>query len=227
MAYARVGAMGTVASGSATVTPSFAQATTAGNLLIGWVSSDGTATITTSSSGWSKARSVGGQGQPSIFYKQNCSAGETAPTFTATSGTLSSALAEFSGGDTVSPVDQTGGNGGLSSPVVGVCAAADVAAGELFVTTLVSVSSKAETVTTSDTYNNGATPTGNLNNDATSIPGHYRFAYGVTTGKAAADQDSAASGSKNLINLAVALSSFKLFTAAAVIPDVGMALTVT
>jgi hypothetical protein len=137
------------------------------------------------------------------------------------------ALAEFSGGATVSPLDKVGNNSGSVSPVVGACSAADVASGQLFVTCGGHALSMSASTTTADTYNNGATPTSNLNNDATSTTGnHYRFAWGATTGNSAADQTSQSDTSSSLSSLALAVASFKA-AAAAAIPDVGMALTVT
>lgn len=69
------------------VQPPFGQATASGNLLIAWVSAN-TATppsIATATSGWVRAVVANAtNAESTIWYKLNCGAGETAPTFTAT-----------------------------------------------------------------------------------------------------------------------------------------------
>ena len=216
MAYALVGSIGTVKQFSGTtITPAFAQATTAGNLLIAWLGATG-ATLSVTGTGWTQAVDAAGgaTGLPaSIWYRANCGAGETAPSFSFASISNGWAvLGEFSGGETTSPVDQVGNGpqGNTSTPQTAACASADAQAGELLVSCSYDDLSKAGTVTTSDTYNNGATPTSNLNNDATSIVRHYRFAWGTTTGNSAADQNSHADNSMNLVGMNTCVASFKL-----------------
>lgn len=207
MAYALVGSVGT-----ASATPAYAQATSAGNLLICWVRASGATSST--STGWAQAvEKISGAGSTtaSIWYRANSTAGEAAPTIT---NLIVGALAEFSGGATSLPLDQIGSQNGLATPILAVAAAADTAAGQLVVTTGQWVLSKSATNTTADTYNNGATPTSNLNNDATSTSGHYRFAWGTTTGKTAADQDSQSNDSMNLSSGCLVIASFKLASAA-------------
>lgn len=211
MAYALVGSVGTVASGTNSASPTFAQATSVGHLLVAWVA--GSQITVTSTQSWTfiaaAATSAG------IWYKANCAANETAPVFSG-SGTMFAALAEFSGGATAAPEDQHGFNAGATgvTPVSVANAAADVAAGELVVCTQWDTLSKAGTTTTSHTYNNGATATGNLNNDGTSSLNHYRFSFGITTGNAAADSVSLADSSKNLTTVTGRSASFLLAAAA-------------
>ena len=232
MAYALVGSAGSVASGTASVSPSFGQATTAANLLIGWITSYGSGgAITTTASGWTVAHDPGTASglRGAIWYKANCGASETAPTFTSSGATgMFAALAEFSGGATSSPIDQHTDSGfGTGSPTV-TLPGADAAAGELFVTGHALLLSKAGTNTSTDSYNNGATPTTNLNNDATSTANHYTFAWGVTTSNTGADSDTTTDSSMNITIGTVVIVSFLLASAAAAtIPDVGLALTVT
>lgn len=217
MAYALVGSFGTATTTSGTsVTPAYAQATSAGNLLVGWIVSDGTSTISTSASGWVGASS---QQNPSsaIFYRPNSGAGETAPTFTCTGGsTVSACLAEFSGGATSSPVDQNNVNSSVTTPCLVFNNVADVALGELVCVVCFGVHSKAGTATTSHTFNNGATSLGNANNDATSTGLHFRFSYGITTGNSAADQSSAADSGMNLTAIYGEIVSFLLASTARV-----------
>lgn len=223
MAIALVSA-GTVASGNPAA-PAFGQATTAGNLLIAWVSVgvSGAAFPTCSSGTWTKlAQSGSGGSIAQVWYKKNCGAGETAPTFS-NAATVSAAFAEFSGADTAAPADQNGGTNSAASPIVAVAGAVDAAAGELLVSAGSWFLSKAATQITSDTYNNGATPTTNLNNDATSIAGHYRYAWGLTTGNAAADQTSQSSDTMNLTAGSVVVASFKV-AAASLAPPVRVSL---
>lgn len=216
MAIALVGSIGTVATGTTSVAPTFAQATTSGNLLVAWVATY-SANASISDATWSLAvRSNQGALRTEVWYKQNCSASETAPSFT--TGSLSSSpsygvFAEFSGVDKTAALDKTGtGGAGISatSPLVAACSAADSYSGALMVTVGYWALTKAGTATTADTYNNGATPTGNLNNDSTSTQWHYRFAYGITTGNSAADQTSQSNNSKNLNFTSLAISSFSI-----------------
>src|ERR1035438_2956344 len=100
---------------SAHVTPTFGQATTAGNLLIcrlTGVQSGGNCTATISGTGWTLAvHGVAGLNAPTtyIWYRMNCGASETAPTVTCTGGTTWSAeLSEWSGAATTSALDKTG-----------------------------------------------------------------------------------------------------------------------
>lgn len=214
MAYALVKASTAVTGASgASVTPVFGQATAAGNLLIAWVATTaGTAAITTTSGGWTRVSDPGGvDALVAIFYKANSSASETAPTFTATGATFMwAALAEFSGGATTTPLDQSSSASGTTSPQVVAVGAADAASGELLVSAEEFALSNSGTHTSTDTYNNGATPTTNFNNDSTSTKTHYRFAWGTTTGNSAADQNSITSNSAHLSTIKGVVASFKL-----------------
>lgn len=69
------------------ITPQYAQATTAGDLLVAWVGANAATppSINTTATGWSKAvAAYGSHVEVDIWYKANCAAGETPPTFTAT-----------------------------------------------------------------------------------------------------------------------------------------------
>jgi hypothetical protein len=209
MAYALVGSIGTVASSTgATITPTFAQSTTAGNLLIAWIynSNGNTPTL----SGWTRSHATT---TASIMYKPNCAAGESNPAFNVGGGTNFAALGEFSGGATSSPVDQTGSTGNALGNGTTTASAADTAAGELLVACLAAQLSKTGTDTTTFSFNNGATPTSNLNNDASSVIDHYRFAWGITTGNSAADSNTFTHGSMNLIGDNEIIASFLLAAA--------------
>ena len=218
MAYAIVGSFGTVASGTNSVAPSFPQSTTAGNLLLGWVIGWGTSlSVSFSDGNWTLGRSNSSTTfYTAIWYRENCGAGESAPTITVSGGTqANAAFAEFSGGATSSALDKTGQQTtSASSPLIVSSLTADTAAGQLYATAFGWLLSKAGTGTTADTYNNGATASGNANNDSTSTANHYRFAYGITTGNSSGDSNSETQSSMNITLGRGALASFKLFTAA-------------
>lgn len=209
--------VGTVATGTSPQQPAFGQATGTGNLLIAWVADDTAIASVSVDQSWVlalRSTAAGGFAGSSIWYKQNSAAGETAPTFTATGHTLWAALAEFSGAATSFTNDQIGAVEfpvAPTSPQSVTAAAPDAASGELVVTASLWTLTKAGTVTTADTYNNGATPTTNLNNDATSSALHYRFAWGTTTGNSVANNVSETNNSKNIgADGGLVIASFKL-----------------
>lgn len=120
------GNTGTPAVGTATsVSPTFAVATTAGNLLTAQVTSD-IGEPTTGQAGWVKAGSTGGGGLwTAIWFKPNCGNNEVAPTFTAAGGSAAmlAILAEWTNVVTVSPLDQTGGQS-TTTPVLALSGSA-------------------------------------------------------------------------------------------------------
>lgn len=88
------GAVATVASGN-TITPTFGQATTAGNMLIARLAAPTIISISwTPPAGWT----IAAQSNGAIAYKANCAAGESAPTFTCSNTlTLYADVTEWSG----------------------------------------------------------------------------------------------------------------------------------
>lgn len=181
MAIARVGTAGTVNSGTTTASPTFAQATTAGNLCVAWAASAGTVAMA-SGSGWTLV--TPSVANVKIWVKPNCGASEAAPTFSGTTFTAA-VLAEFSGTDTNTTGDNgASGSAGTSSPNVQNDSTGVAQPGEVLLLGGSSlVFSMAATNTTAHAYNNSATtvnPTG-WNNDATSTANHFRFSYGITT----------------------------------------------
>lgn len=221
MAFALVGSAGTVATGTGSVSPTFAQPTTAGNLLVAWVTSY-TGDITSAGSppsGWSVGINVSAATDMVIFFKANCGAGESAPTFTAAAGTMFARLAEFSGGETVSPGEWGGNATGLSSPDTITAGGADLSAGELVLSVTAYNYSMSATKTTSHSYNNGASSTA-VSNDATSTATHYRMSYGITTGNASADTMTDTFTVTNITGRAAGRVSFKVGAAAGKAPPV-------
>jgi hypothetical protein len=222
---------GSVASngGSGAAAPAFGQATGAGDLLVATVVATSGASggnFTCSDGTWTRAvQDVGRTNvQSAVFYKANCGAGETAPTFSySNAATVQAALWEFSGVAVSAPLDKVGsanGSGTASTvpDVIATTSGVDAASGELFVSVDAFSFSSGYVETSSDTYGNGATPTGNLNNDATGTQAHYRMAYGITTSNAAADQNEAVGNKLGSAAVAsVSIASFKAqpFTAVA------------
>lgn len=182
---ARVGALGAFTTGTASsVSPTFGQATTGGNLLIAWVSAGNTGTGT-AAGGWVAAQLVsGGTGQCAIWYKPNCGAGETAPTFTATAGGASpmyAQLAEFSGAVTVSPVDKIGSGSSFTPTVTLNTSGVDAVATDLVVTATHWDLTNAATASFVAAYNN-ATAVAAGNSGAASTKGHANHSYGIIGG---------------------------------------------
>ena len=226
MAIALVGAMGAYQTVSvATITPAFGQATTAGNLLVAWLSGNGTATITVSGSGWTSGIQAHGTfDTAAIFYKPNCGAGETAPTFTLTAATkFNGRVAEFSGANTVSPLEKTGTtvvNASPTSPQVVNASAADAASGNLVLATAHIRDTATDTTTLTDTLNNGATATNHQDDGATTTNRHESSAsYGITTSNASADQDSLTFSSA-ATSVVQVIASFQVPAAAGGVPRI-------
>lgn len=137
MGWALAGTLGAVATGGASVSPAFGQATTAGNDLFAWITSNsGSATnpFSTSATGWTILPFGGAFAWFAVGYRPNCGASETAPVFTTggSTGNSISQLGEFSGGQTASPLDQSG-NGSGTTIQTAQAAAGDAAAGDLII----------------------------------------------------------------------------------------------
>lgn len=215
MAYALVGSAGSQvvgASGAAVSTETYGQTPTANNLLVCFVGGAGVATAPTTPAGWSVGTAeTGNSTSATIFYKI-AAGGDGVPTIAAlTSQIWSVQLCEFSGNATTSPLDQTGGGTGTSSPVVATAGAVDAALGELMCFVGSELTSTSVTRTLTSTLNNGMSANVTGNNSATSATTHYSFGYGITTGNASADSDSMAlSSTSKETGFSVAVASFKL-----------------
>jgi len=155
MAIALVGSAGAISTvATASITPAFGQATTAGNLLIARVTDNvGGIAIATTSTGWTQAvQAQSGANDAAVFYKMNCGASETAPTFTATGATVMFAdLTEWSGAATSAALDQSGTGGGAANPTAG-CTANDTNTADLAVGCAMFTNSKTATYTVSNTW---------------------------------------------------------------------------
>jgi hypothetical protein len=123
---------------AATLSPAFGQATTAHSLLLAWMmANDSGATDPwgSVSPGWTKVVSGGGAYEwTSLWYKADCGAGETAPTFTDAGGASlqSSMLMEFDGMLTSGVIDSSGA-GVDDSTETATCAASDTEDGDLII----------------------------------------------------------------------------------------------
>lgn len=194
MAWAKVGAFGALSSNSNTgsITPAFGQATTAGNTLIAMVAAQGGA-IGCSTSGWVQAK-LSNNTQAAIWYKVNCGAGETAPTFTAAGAVyMAAVLSEWSGGGTSPTVDQTGTASGTVSPAVLVNGGNDTDSSDLAIAVLYEDGTKSHTLTATSTWTPASGTAANVGTDKATkqIPHIVADSYLLNThGGAAADQDS-------------------------------------
>ncbi len=215
MAIALVGSLGTyLAQTTNSIQPSFGQSTTAGNLLIAWVTqrNDTVNQITTSASGWSQAvQKQGSQSAAAIFYKANCASGETSPVFGATNAVrMVAQLAEFSGPTTI-PVDQTGTLSGVvspASPLSVTAGGADMQSGELQVTNFTWINTTATSVTTADTYGSNATAVNAGNGDGIGSFEHCRFTYAITTANNISDTCSESNTQTTFTEVEAVIASF-------------------
>ncbi len=121
-----------------TLSPSFGQATGAGNLLVAWLAANNSSTTdpySVSGTGWTKVVSAGASGAyswVSLYYKMASAAGETAPVFSAAGSSTYSAsqLAEFSGAATTSALDSYNSIDTDTASTL-ACTASDVSGGDL------------------------------------------------------------------------------------------------
>ena len=163
MTFALRGTPGTLATGSGgSVAPTIG-ATAAQNLLICLIAMPGyTAAPTfTFPASWVRAGSaaVNASGACSeIWYLANCAASITSVSITYTGGTTATGfvlyawLAEYTGGATISPLDQTGTKTGTASPEAIAASGTTTSADDLAVTVSAGYYSSA----TKDTINDGA-----------------------------------------------------------------------
>lgn len=190
MAIALVGSAGTIASGTATtLTPAFAQATTAGDFLVCRAATQGTTTFSISGTGWLAASA--GNNQTKIFFKPNCGASESAPSLTGlSSGVITWAdLTEWSAVATTSPLDKV--NAAVATNLVAQ-AFKDTMQTDLCVAVLTGTTSKTTTVTFSDAWSvSGGTVYAAHGTGGTSATAFAWFsAYVLTAGAFTPDQDS-------------------------------------
>jgi hypothetical protein len=207
----------TSAAAATSVSPTFNQPTMPGHLLIALVGDYGSTfaatTPTCSDPTWSATDSSYGQ----VWYKANCGANETLPTWTFRDGTTYiryTTLLEFAGMATSSPLDQFGlfqqGNVVAGGNWTVACSAADSQAGDLIVSSCQDYGPSASyTQTSSDSYNNAPTAITLGNNDATSTRPHYRFSYGITTTNASADSITHINNQASNSGTAISVVSFK------------------
>lgn len=219
---ALVGSAGTylrqTSGGSSPISPAFGQATTAGNLLVACISQrNGTPATVSGATGWQKGPSmyytITNQIEVTIWFKPNCAAGETAPTFNAPGGAtyFSAQLIEFSGADLYAPLDKSNAVvSTLDTALTFGNLAPDAASGDVVITAVLHTGSST-TATFTDTYGSNATSI-NLGNDGNIVAlQHSDFAYAITTGNSVADSDvnSGAQGGGFTINYNGVIASFR------------------
>jgi len=225
MAYALVGTIGAVSTGSlsASVTPAWGtnENRNANNLLVAFVFQSSGTVLTATPSGWTKAVSAGTKLFPAIFYKV-AAGSDSAPTFAGVTGaTINAQLAEFSG-NTASPQDQTGSGNGATSPLTVTLAAADATVGELLLGASYLSYTSSNTGNCTFTSNN-ATFTAAGSNNGSSSTTHWAFGYatGTTSNSGADTVVSTASVTTNISTLQGVGASFKVSPS-----PVGMTLSV-
>ncbi len=215
MAIALVGSVGAFLKAAAnSIQPAFGQSTTAGNLLVAWVAqnADSVNAISTISGGWTQAvQKQASLSAVAVFYKPNCGAAETAPTFNAASANpMFGQLAEFSGPLKSGPVDQTATATATASPMVLTASAADQLSGELQLTASFWTTSNQPFSNITDIYGSNATAISAGNNNNTLDSRHANFGYAITTANNIADTCSAANdnGAGPYIDAEAVLVSF-------------------
>lgn len=233
MSQALVASSAAFATSSTTsVAAAFGQATAAGNCLIAQVGATGTSlgTITTTASGWQQAVVINtGTASAAIWYKPNCSASETAPTFTCTGATyMSCFLSEWSGMDTSAPLDKVGST--TAAPGVSVfgtytatASAASTAANQAAVGATAMVCSKSCTVSP---YNQALAPTSanggtQVDNSATKQAGHSGGVTAIANANNFAEQYSVSgtTSTGTVSSLASVVATFLTGTASTPISD--------
>jgi hypothetical protein len=154
MAIALVSAGSLLSGQSTTISPSFGATTGSGHLLIAQISGGSGSAWSTSASGWVLALSGAASPGMCIFYKANCGAGESAPSFTnsgAVAGQSCGVLSEWSGAATSSPVDRSGDTTASGSLTV-AASAADTNTGDVAFVVCQQTSSKTATCTFSSSW---------------------------------------------------------------------------
>ena len=189
---ALVGVAGALATGTTSVIPAFGQATTAGHLLVLIAVAVGS-----SANSWSGATgytninswTASDTSTVLIFVKENCGAGETAPTLSVPGATkIWAQLTEWSGEPTSgTPDKQHGSDDATSGASFSLQVTdnllepeADVQAGELVISAVLWRLSGATTATIADVFNN-ATATTLASDTASSLADHIHFSYGITS----------------------------------------------
>lgn len=186
---------GAVATGTTSLTPAFGQSTTAGNFLSCQLTSTNSTLITISGTPSTWLQAVPASGFTSlvfVFYRADCGAGESVPTFTANSGdALTAVLAEWTGVATTSPLDQSGIGSRSGNSVVITNSAADTTALDLCLAAIIYFNSKNATATFSSVWKPPSLgfPGGtNGNTGGTKTANWSYFPYGIyTAGGGSAD----------------------------------------
>jgi hypothetical protein len=194
-----------------TVSPTFGQVTTGGHLLVALLGYGATSSpgFTCSDATWSCADPS--PGNTMIWYKANCGANETAPTFTASlSSTVNKTgvMVEFGGVAITSPLEQAGYVSGTTSPLTATASVADAAVGNLVVSTSHEVNSSAQVVTTTDAFNNGTALNAIFANDGQASSYHSRLSFGITSMAASADSLTHTDTCTAITGMGVSIASF-------------------
>lgn len=220
MAYALVGSAGSAVGSTTGVTPSYGQTPTAGNLLIAWACTPtNTAATISTPSGWSVgfAPAIGA----AIFYLV-AAGGDAAPTMSSGGLNVIAKVAEFSGNDQSSPLDQHASSTGVGSPRTATCSAADATTGELAILCGTAGYTAVGTKTITQSCNN-ATSTTNDTNSGASSSSFYTFGYAFNTTNSTADVNTMTMTTQKIAGASNMICSFKLAPPSAPEEDLVMA----
>ncbi len=212
MAYALVGSLGTFVTGTTSVSPTFGQSPTKGNLLILWMTDSHGWGFATGTTGWNFVDGNGGA-LVEILWKIAAGA-DTAPTLADTSATFMAAqLGEFSG-NTSTPQDQWGSNNIAGTSVTATATGTDSSFADLIVGACMDIESKSGTTTITNTLaqpGNTLTQTNAGTNGATSQTDHTAYSYALASTSVAptgADTNAASTSNMNATNIWAIVVSF-------------------
>lgn len=205
--------------------PSFGQPTTAGNLLVLWLyGNDGASSnpFSTTTPGWEQAVVTGGPySWGAIWYKANCAANETPPTFTDSGASESwSCLAEFSGAIITNTLDQSGSSSASVPTQTVSTSAPDSQSGDLIIGMAGwNGTNQGATISNTLTDSSGATVTATAysNSGDESTAFYYDFVWGIATGTGGSTDTLAATlseysgGTAALVSFAAAPAVYTLF----------------
>jgi hypothetical protein len=198
-------AAGPINQSSGTLAPQFGLPTTAGNLLVCLITDTANCPIVSNPGGWALS-AKSGNNAAALWYRPNCGAAESPPTFTDGSGTGAGTaiLLEFANITVTSPLEANSSANGATNPQTISNSGSDSQAGELVV---VCCGSTGTVQTTgSVAFNNGAQA-----KMVASNPNHtagFMFAYGVNTSIPAQDSATATWSSNGTFGMSLATFKF-------------------
>lgn len=186
MSFALVGTIGSATQGTSGGQITFGAGTgenaDIGNLLVIWLTGTGAATLPATPTDWSIAAQVQGTScSSSLFYKVATGTESSVTISGVTSVVWTGQWAEYSGGDPVVPLSESGTATGTTSTITATFGAPDDYGADLVVAA--GADRRSAAVSTTDTWSGTNWPTSVIggSNNATSSQDHFSFAYGLGT----------------------------------------------